>query len=413
MTNVRRLLRRCLTNDSFDAFLNCCSTTYQLAISSFCSDRPKKLPDFQSSPGSGLRCALPGNPKDEHAAEEHTVGSGLSKTGGVAALVQRRIDAVRPSLKRVIAFINGKGGTGKTTIVANMGGVLSEAHHRRQSGKRVLLIEMDPQGNIGLDLGTLGNSQYDEGASILHAVLGTGLLNVMRDVRPNMDLIPGGRHLNDLGNLLTISDGAERADRQLRFVEAVAEIAAAYDWILVDCPPGEKQLQVLALALARWAVIPVSFDAASRYGLERVAERFIDAGPVNPDLDLLGLLMFKFNRADLRRARTATGEESHQEGGRRKAVREKLLELLQDQEIEAPVFKAVISTSITAATVCREIGHLVFEIADASAAKGWRAQAAQLGGAPSAETVEALAVDYEDATVEIISRAKELEDGDQ
>src|SRR5690625_6336870 len=90
-------------------------------------------------------------------------------------LVSRIID-IRPKLTRVIANINGKGGQGKTTCTSQLSGLMAAALDAQESEQRVLAIDMDPQGNLGLDLGYIRSDQDDEGASILSAIAGLGKL---------------------------------------------------------------------------------------------------------------------------------------------------------------------------------------------------------------------------------------------
>lgn len=326
------------------------------------------------------------------------------------ARIQEIVDAIRFKLRRTVALINGKGGTGKTTSASNLAGAIAAALVEVKSSKRVLLIQLDKQGDIGLDLGTKGKPGDDNGASIAHVVMGTGKLNVVRDVRPQLDLVPGGSHVKEAASVIIGKSGSEKKLARLRFAEALADLAAEYEWILIDCPPGDEELQNLGLGAARWALIPAAFDKSSRWGLEGVAEGFEETEDINPDLELLGVLMFAFSRGDVRRIKDENGEVvGYREIGQRARARKRLEADLAGIGSDAPVFKTVIGYARVVAEECRERGRLAYEMADASAGPGWRKISRQRGVTFKSETAEALAVDFEDAAIEIFGRAKELE----
>ena len=87
-------------------------------------------------------------------------------------------------IPRVYTFSNGKGGTGKTSLTANVGAIAAEA------GYHVLLVDLDPQANLIQDLGLEG--QADDGEAFANALHKRQALPVIKDVRPNLDVVPGG-----------------------------------------------------------------------------------------------------------------------------------------------------------------------------------------------------------------------------
>src|SRR4051794_23157663 len=102
----------------------------------------------------------------------------------------------RTRLRRTVAVINGKGGVGKTSVTANLAGLYAAA------GYRVCAIDLDPQGNLGNDLGYLAAGLADGGAG-LHAAAVTGVAPTpLVGVRPNLDVVPGGEQLHDLAAVL-------------------------------------------------------------------------------------------------------------------------------------------------------------------------------------------------------------------
>lgn len=209
------------------------------------------------------------------------------------------------SLFRCIAVVNGKGGVGKTSLTANLAGLYAAA------GYRTLAIDLDPQGNLGDDLGYLGAGLSDSGEELVNALRARRPFAPVRDVRPGLDVLPGGPALEDLnGDFYGRHVGP---DTVLAFATSLAQIASDYDLILIDCPPGNDALQESALAAAHWVVIPTKSDPSSRAGLQIVAGRFSAIREqYNADLQLLGVVLFGVNSAATRliaEARRALGED--------------------------------------------------------------------------------------------------------
>jgi cellulose biosynthesis protein BcsQ len=196
-------------------------------------------------------------------------------------------------LSRCIAVVNGKGGVGKTSLTANLAGLYAAA------GYRTLALDLDPQGNLGDDLGYLGAGLGDDGAELVDALRNRLPFQPVRDVRPGLDVIIGGPLLDGLS--ADFYGRHSRVDSVLAFAGSLAAIAADYDLILIDCPPGNDALQESALAAARWVVIPTKTDPSSRAGLQIVANRFLTIREqYNPDLMLLGVVLFGVNSAATR-----------------------------------------------------------------------------------------------------------------
>jgi len=161
------------------------------------------------------------------------------------------------ALARVIAVVNGKGGAGKTSITANVAGQL--AH----SGYRVLAIDLDLSGNLGLDLGYIGRDGDDGGKSLVDSVYSATPLALITSVRDGLDVIAGGRHLELLTGLSFSAMAADLPGGGVTgsFALQLTEIADGYDIILLDCAPGNPVLQDIALACARYILIPTKSDA--------------------------------------------------------------------------------------------------------------------------------------------------------
>lgn len=187
----------------------------------------------------------------------------------------------------MFALINDKGGVGKTTLASNLAGQLAAA------GKRVLLIDLNRQANCAEDLGYRGREGVDDqGAGLLMALLTGQPLRPVRDIRPNLDVVPGGRRLADLSPMLTSRFQSEGRRAFLALAVSLIPIAEEYDAIIIDSPPENVTLEDLTLATARYAIMPTKSDKAGLIGMELTAERFTAAQEVNPWLQLLGVVLF-------------------------------------------------------------------------------------------------------------------------
>jgi cellulose biosynthesis protein BcsQ len=190
----------------------------------------------------------------------------------------------RARLNRVIAVINGKGGVGKTTLTSNIAGLLA------LSGYRVLAVDLDPQGNLGIDLGYRHSESDDDGLALSMALAYGQPAKPLAGVRENLDVFPGGGALKVARAAL--DSGHVKGDPRLALAAALVPIAGDYDVILIDCPPGGEALQNAAAAAARWVLVPASVDAGAAGGLALVAERMGAVADINPEIDLLGAVIF-------------------------------------------------------------------------------------------------------------------------
>ena len=159
---------------------------------------------------------------------------------------------------KIISFSNQKGGVGKTTTCVNMAAYLARA------GKKVLLVDLDPQGNattgLGFSKGTLKKSVYNvviEGEEVKDNVLPTELEGLF--ILPsNIDLAGAEVDLGDQTN----------RDRLLR--AALATGKASFDYILIDCPPSLGLLTINALSAADSAIIPIQSEYYALEGLSQL-----------------------------------------------------------------------------------------------------------------------------------------------
>ncbi len=185
---------------------------------------------------------------------------------------------------QVVAFANQKGGVGKTTSAVNTAVVLAAR------GLRVLLLDLDPQGNttssLGIDKSALDGTMYD----LLVQSLEFNEI-VQREVRPNLDV------------LATTSDlaGAEielvnEANRERRLAQALHSVRHEYDVALIDCPPSLGLLTLNGLTAANSVVIPIQCEFLALEGVAQLIQTIdLTRKHLNPQLDLLGVLMTMFD----------------------------------------------------------------------------------------------------------------------
>ncbi len=244
-------------------------------------------------------------------------------------------------LTRVVAVANGKGGVGKTSLVANLAGEFALA------GAKVLVVDLDVSGNLKLDLGTVNHEQDDAGGSIYRAITEGSPLQVVKNVRQGIDWLPGGARLNWIIPM-TYMAGVPLAQGSVddSWRQSLSDLieAEGYDMVLLDCPPGSRELQQMALATARWVVVPMKSDPASWEGLQMLGPLVKAARQQsNPDLAWLGMAIF-----------------GHQSTATR------VLQTVKDNlgaDSDLLLFDSTIRSSESAAQACRMRGLLVRELA--------------------------------------------------
>lgn len=184
------------------------------------------------------------------------------------------------SKSKIICFANQKGGVGKTTSALNVAACLA------RSGRKVLFIDFDPQGNstsgIGIKKKTIKGSVYE----LLVGQMKWNEVLIKSNIR-NLSVIPSSMNLT--GAELELVD---EADRAFKLKNSLSEARDEFDYIIIDCPPSLGLLTVNALAAAKYVVIPVTCEFYSLEGLSQLTATIKQIKRLyNAELELLGVLI--------------------------------------------------------------------------------------------------------------------------
>jgi chromosome partitioning protein len=185
-------------------------------------------------------------------------------------------------LKRVIAFANQKGGVAKTTTTLNLGVALAEKGHK------VLLVDLDPQGNLTMSQGfnpdSIERSMFDV---LVHKLPITEIVETAE-----VDIAVASIDLAGAELALSSMIGRERA-----LEKALAPIREEYDYILIDTPPSLGLLTINAFVAADGVIVPVQCEYLSLRGLVQLQNTLtMIRENLNPDVDIVGILPTMFDK---------------------------------------------------------------------------------------------------------------------
>ena len=191
--------------------------------------------------------------------------------------------------RSVISVINQKGGVGKTTTVINLASALA------QKGKRILVVDLDPQGNATTGL---GKSNNDETKSIYNVLIGkTSVQNAIQESNiKNLDLI--GSNVNLSGLEVETANDANRAFLLKRILlEENQSLLRRYENIFIDCPPSLSLLTVMSLVLADDLLIPLQTEFFALEGISQLVKT-IDRIKINlnTELGIRGVLLTMYDK---------------------------------------------------------------------------------------------------------------------
>jgi len=182
-------------------------------------------------------------------------------------------------MSRSIAVANQKGGVGKTTTVINLGVALTQLQ------KKVLAVDLDPQGALSAGLGVEGNG-LDETIYTVIMEEDFPIQRIIYPVRARLDLIPANIDLASAEIELI-------AEMRREFVlqRILEPLQAGYDYILIDCPPSLSLLTVNALCACREVLIPMQCEFFAMRGIRLLLQSIEQVrARLNPDLELCGIL---------------------------------------------------------------------------------------------------------------------------
>jgi chromosome partitioning protein len=191
-------------------------------------------------------------------------------------------------MKRIISVINQKGGVGKTTTVINLATALAEL------GKKILVIDLDPQGNATTGLGVSNN---DNDKNIYKIIIGQN--NPVNCILPscvkNLDLI--GSNVNLSGLEVETASDPKRAFLLKEILEQNENLFSRYENIFIDCPPSLSLLTVMSLVVADELLVPLQTEFFALEGISQLVKTIERIKiNLNPNLNIRGILLTMFDK---------------------------------------------------------------------------------------------------------------------
>jgi chromosome partitioning protein len=193
---------------------------------------------------------------------------------------------------RVLAIANQKGGVGKTTTAINLGTGLAAV------GERVLLIDIDPQGNASTGLGLPRSQRSSSIYDVLISEAPLSAVTVQSSV-PGLDLVPADADLS--GVEIELGSQPRRSFRLRNAIAGLTSVSGApqtpYSYILIDCPPSLNLLTVNAMAASDAVLVPLQCEFFALEGLTQLLRTVeLVRGSLNPKLEIQGLVLTMYDR---------------------------------------------------------------------------------------------------------------------
>ncbi len=189
---------------------------------------------------------------------------------------------------RVIAVANQKGGVGKTTTAINLGTALAAV------GKRVLVMDCDAQGNASTGLGVEPVARRKTSYDVLVGE-GTLIEAIIPTKVPKLDLVPGDENLAGVETM--IHNDPKKNFRLKEAFDSYRMQGAAYDTVLIDCPPSLSTVTINAMVAANAVLVPLQCEFLALEGLSQLL-RTVDLvrTALNPDLEIQGVVLTMYDR---------------------------------------------------------------------------------------------------------------------
>lgn len=199
-------------------------------------------------------------------------------------------------MAKIIAVANQKGGVGKTTTTLNIGAALAK------QGKRVLLVDLDPQANLSTCLGWIPDN-LPTVSELMNSIVSGQEISLVGSIRQNLaenlDYIPSTLALSAAEFFLVTAFSRETVLRRILFLPE----AQAYDYILIDCLPSLGILFVNALSAADRLLIPVQAQKLALDGMQLVLNAYRQVQTnINPSLQLAGILVTMADNTNMARS---------------------------------------------------------------------------------------------------------------
>ena len=201
------------------------------------------------------------------------------------------VDDPRPYLAlRVLSVSNQKGGVGKTTTAINLGTALAAV------GEKVLILDLDPQGNASTGLGVARGQRRTTAYDIIVGGKAIGDAAV-KTLLPGLEIVPSDPDLS--GVELELAQAQRRSFRLRDALDAMRELpgGSPYTYVLIDCPPSLNLLTVNAMAAADAVLVPLQCEFFALEGLTQLM-RTVDLvrGNLNPNLEIQGVVLTMYDR---------------------------------------------------------------------------------------------------------------------
>lgn len=184
-------------------------------------------------------------------------------------------------MAKIISLTNQKGGVGKTTTTSALASGLAE------KGNKVLIIDLDPQGNLGFSYGV----NIEDSLTIYEVLKGSIEIEEAIHTTKDFDVIPSNILLS------TAEIEFNQVGREFLLQNALSKVAHKYDYIVIDTPPALNTITVNAYVVSDYLIIPMIPDILSLVGVSQIKETFETVKQFyNPKLEILGILLNRFDK---------------------------------------------------------------------------------------------------------------------